>query len=113
MAPPNSVHPAPLTSKGVDGTPYTRRADIEAGIARAQGMTHGGFSVSVKFCGDILPVRPDQALSGTCHVHQLDLCQPEIVHALHEVLELFQPDGLGKVAVRLKLVASRNIGFRV
>jgi hypothetical protein len=40
MAPPNSAHPAPLTSKRVDGTPYTRRADIEAGIARAQGMSH-------------------------------------------------------------------------
>jgi hypothetical protein len=39
MVPPNSAHPAPLTSKGVDGTPYTRRADIEAGIARAQGMS--------------------------------------------------------------------------
>jgi hypothetical protein len=40
MAPPNSAHPASLTSKRVDGTPYTRRADIEAGIARAQGMSH-------------------------------------------------------------------------
>jgi hypothetical protein len=44
---------------------------------------------------------------------QLRLCQPEIIDALHQVLERFQLHRLAEVAVRLELIALYNVGFLI
>jgi hypothetical protein len=46
-------------------------------------------------------------------VRQFDLRQPEIVDALHKVLEIVKFPGLTEIAVRLKLIALHDICSRI
>jgi hypothetical protein len=47
--------------------------------------------------------------SARNHVRQLNVCQPEIVNALHEFLKRVQLHGLQQIAVGLKFVTLRNV----
>jgi len=55
----------------------------------------------------------DFLLIGLPLLRQLDLGQPEIIDALHQVLEGVEMHGLAEVAVGLELVAVHNIRFRL
>ena len=46
-------------------------------------------------------------------LRQVDLCQPEIIGALHQAFEHVRLPGLGVVAGRLELIAFHNMHFPV